>query len=149
MTSRRFDSFKGLDRSLWFSFEWREMMENLDYPALSIDALLEQFRNACLAQYESDFTDDIKCYNDNAEIIGAIRKELKARGPEARRSLLRLFNDDNPQVWLQAATSVYAVAPEPARAMLEEIKAMNIPDQSLSAGMTLRRLAEVPNCLDD
>jgi hypothetical protein len=124
-------------------------MKKVNYSALSIDALLDQFRNACLAQYESDFTDDIKSYKDSFEIICAITKELKARGPDARRSLLRLFDDDNPQVQLQAATFVYAVAPEPARAMLEGIKAMKMPDQSLSAGMTLRRLAEVPNCLDD
>ena len=75
-------------------------------------------------------------------------RELKRRGVEERRSLLTLFADKNSQVRLQAAYSVYSVAPIEAKACLEAIAAAGLPDQSLSAGMTLSRLKEVPNCLD-
>jgi hypothetical protein len=124
-------------------------MTDPNYPTLSTDELLTLFRNACLRQDDTYLTDDTESYKNDFEILLRIKAELKARGPDARRSLLQLFGDDNPHVRLQAAKFVYPVAPEPARAMLEEIKAMKIPDQSLSAGMALRRLAEAPNCLDD
>ena len=124
-------------------------MKKVNYPTLSINELLTLFRSACLRQDGTYLTGDTKSYKNDFEILLRIKEELKARGPDARRSLLQLFGDDNPHVRLQAAKFVYAVAPEPARAMLEEIKAMKIPDQSLSAGMALWRLDEVPTCLDD
>jgi hypothetical protein len=32
---------------------------------------------------------------------------------------------------------------------MQELAAARLPDQSLAAGMTLRRLEDVPDCLDD
>jgi len=80
--------------------------------------------------------------------IATIAEELKRRGVEERRSLLTLFADENPQVRYQAATNVYSVAPAEAKACLEAIAAAGLPNQSLSAGMTLSGLEEDPNCLD-
>jgi len=82
------------------------------------------------------------------DVLLAVTRELERRDVDERRSLLTLFADKNPQVRLQAAKSVYAVAPIEAKACLEAIAAAGLPDQSLSAGMTLSRLEEVPNCLD-
>ena len=114
----------------------------------SIQELLAQFRNACLAQYDTYLNEKIDKYNKLQDFLLSVTRELKSRGLEERRSLLILFADKNPQVRLQAAKSVYSVAPIEAKACLEAIAAAGLPDVSLSAGMTLSRLEEVPNCLD-
>ena len=113
----------------------------------SIQELLAQFRNACLAQYDTYLNEKIDKYNNLQDFLLSVTRELKSRGLEERRSLLILFADKNPQVRLQAAKSVYSVAPIEAKACLEAIAAAGLPDVSLSAGMTLSRLEEVPNCL--
>jgi RNase P protein component len=115
---------------------------------MSIDELLKRFEDACIEQYDTYVTDDTKKRNENFWILVAIKEELKARGPDARRALLRLLSHDNPQVRLQAAKFVYPVARDEAKRCLQEIAAANLPDQSLSAGMALYRLEEVPDCLD-
>ena len=110
--------------------------------------LIGEFRNACLAQYDTYLSENTKKRNNLFDYLLAVTRELKRRGVEERRSLLTLFADKNPQVRLQAAKFVYSVAPIEAKACLEAIAAAGLPDQSLSAGMTLSRLEEVPNCLD-
>ena len=114
----------------------------------TVPELLDQFRNACLAQYDTYLTDNVSKSNKLFDYLLAVTRELKRRGVDERKSLLTLFADKNPQVRLQAAKSVYSVAPIEAKACLEAIAAAGLPDQSLSAGMTLSRLEEVPNCLD-
>lgn len=119
-----------------------------NFQSKTVPELLKMFRDTCLAQYETFMTEDTNKYNKLYEIILSITRELKRRGVEERRSLLALLDDKNPQVRLQAALHVYTVAPNEARACLESIRAAKLPDQSLSAGMALRRLEKVPNCLD-
>jgi hypothetical protein len=116
--------------------------------AESVSRLLEIFKNVSLEQYDTYFTFDSAYRNRLYRILVAVKDELTSSGPQARRSLTRLLKDDNPQVRLQAAQFVYPVAPEEARKTLEELKASRVPDQSLAAGMTLRRLEEAPDCLD-
>ncbi len=119
-----------------------------DLTKYSVPELLAQFRDACLAQYDTYLTGNIGKCNKLFDVLLAITRELKRRGVEERRSLLTLLADKNPQVRLQAAKSVYSIAPIEAKACIEAIAASGVPDQSLSAGMTLSRLEEVPNCLD-
>jgi hypothetical protein len=124
-------------------------MTQIDYSGMSINELLDLFRSSCLAQDELwMFPDDRTIYNKHYTVLVAIRKELKARGPEARRSLLRLLGDDNPQVRLQVAQFVYPVAREEATKCLQDLASAKLPFQSLSAGMTLSGLDEDPHCLD-
>ena len=119
-----------------------------DLTKQTVQELIVQFRDACLAQYETDITGTIRKYNKLQDFLLAVVRELKRRGVEERSSLLGLLADKNPQVRLQAAKSVYSVAPMEAKACLEAIAAAGLPDQSLDASMTLSRLEEVPNCLD-
>jgi hypothetical protein len=114
----------------------------------TVQELLDQFRNACLAQYDTYITGKTGKYNKLQDFLLEITRELKRRGVEERRSLLTLLADKNPQVRLQAAKKVYSVAPTEAKACLEAIAASGLPDVTLAAGMTLWRLEEVPNCLD-
>ncbi len=119
-----------------------------DLTKYTVPELLAQFRDACLAQYDTYITGDIRKYNKLYDFLLAVTRELKRRGVEERRSLLTLLADKNPQVRLQAATKVYSVAPVEAKACIEAIAAAGLPDQSLSARMTLHGLEEEPNCLD-
>jgi Domain of unknown function (DUF2019) len=112
----------------------------------SVQELLSQFRNACLAQYDTYLTENVSKRNKLFDILLSLTRELKRR--EERRSLLTLFADNNPQVRLQAANFVYSAAPVEAKACLKAIAAAGLPDQSLAAGMTLHGLEEEPNCLD-
>ncbi|HLJ70771.1 MAG TPA: DUF2019 domain-containing protein [Roseiarcus sp.] len=123
-------------------------MSEVFFSAMSIDQLLKRFEEACLEQYDTYITDDLEKFETNFRILVSIKDELKARGPEARRSLLRLLSHDNPHVRLQAAKFVYPVARDEAKTSLQDIAAAKLPDQSLDAKMTLHRLEEVPDCLD-
>jgi hypothetical protein len=124
-------------------------MIETSYSAMSIDELIKRFENTCLEQYDTYITDDLGVYHRNFDVQIAITDELKFRGPDARRSLLRLLKHKNPQVRLIAAKCVYPVAREEATKCMQELAAARLPDQSLAAGMTLRRLEDVPDCLDD
>lgn len=124
-------------------------MSSVSYSRMSIDQLLDSFTSACLAQYDTwVFPDEIEASNQQFWILVAIKDELKSRGPEARRSLVRLLNHENPQVRLQAATFVYPVAREEAKKCLQDLRAAKLPVQTLAAGMTLSGLEEDPHCLD-
>jgi hypothetical protein len=124
-------------------------MRKTDYSSTATDELLKRFEKACLEQYDTYITNDISKFKVNFQILVAITDELKARGPEARRSLLRLLSHDNRQVRLQAAKFVYPVARDEARKCLEGLAASRFPDdQCFSARMCLHRLEEVPDCLD-
>jgi hypothetical protein len=114
----------------------------------TVDELLSQFRDTCLAQYDSFMTDNPSKYNILFDYLLLVTRELKRRGVKTRQSLLNLFTDKNPQVRLQAANFVYTVAPVEAKSCLEAIAAAGLPNQSLAAGMTLSGLEEDPNCLD-
>jgi hypothetical protein len=119
-----------------------------NFAKYTVPELLDQFRNVCLAQYDTYLTGNVSKSNKLFDFLLAVTRELERRGIEERRSLLSLFADKNPQVRLQAANFVYSVAPIEAKACLEAIAAAGLPDQSLSAGMTLSGLEEDPNCLD-
>ncbi len=114
----------------------------------TVPELLSQFRASCLAQFDTYLTGNAGKYNKLFDFLLAVTRELKRRGVEERRSLLTLFADQNPQVRLQAANFAYAVAPVEAKLCLQQIAAAGLPDQSLSAGMTLSGLEEDPNCMD-
>ena len=116
---------------------------------MTINELLNRFETACLEQYDTYITDDIVKFKSTFQILVSIKQELQARGPQARRSLLGLLSHENRQVRLQAAKVVYPVAREEAKKCLQDLAAAPFPDdQSLSAGMCLSRLEEVPDCLD-
>ncbi|RBP18409.1 uncharacterized protein DUF2019 [Roseiarcus fermentans] len=124
-------------------------MSDTDYTTHSIDELLRQYEKSCLVQYETDITDDIDAYNREFQVLTNIKDELQSRGPEARRSLLRLLSHDNKQVRLMAAKQVFPVARQEAMACLQALAGGPFPDdQVFAARMTLHRLEEVPDCLD-
>jgi hypothetical protein len=69
-----------------------------------------------------------------------IVEELKSRGDDQRRVLLKLFGHQNMQVRLNAAKATLAVAPQEARALLQKIADSNVFPQAGHAGMSLVNL---------
>lgn len=70
----------------------------------------------------------------------AVRDELKNRPGDQRQALLTLYEHENAQVRLQAARASFAVAPEAARALIENIANSRKFPQAGDAGMTLVNL---------
>jgi hypothetical protein len=99
-------------------------------------------------QDETYISGNTKKYNKLIFVNRDICIELASRPDDERRALLPLLHDVNPHVRLQAAKFAYPIAPAECRACLESIEAAKLPDQSLSAGMTLWRLTIDPHCLD-
>lgn len=83
-------------------------------------------------EYEAEATR----LQDDLEIID---KELRSRGREARLALLPLYDHPSVEVQLSAAQSTLGVAPELARAKLEDIAKINW-SQGYSARSTLGAL---------
>ena len=72
--------------------------------------------------------------------IDAIEKELKSRPGDQRSALLPLYTHENWHVRLKAAHATLALAPQAARALLEEIRASGWAAQALDAGMSIINL---------
>lgn len=72
--------------------------------------------------------------------IKAIGDQLKSRPGDRRSALLRLYNHKNMQVRLKTAHATLAIAPQAARAKLEEIEASGWQPQAGDAGMSLLNL---------
>ncbi|MGD9924131.1 MAG: DUF2019 domain-containing protein [Pseudorhodoplanes sp.] len=69
-----------------------------------------------------------------------IKSELKSRPGDQRAALLSLYDHKNMQVRLKAAKATLAIAPQAARAQLEEIQSSGWQPQAGDAGMSLRAL---------
>ena len=124
-------------------------MSNASYGSFSIDNLINQFEKSCLIQYDTYITDDLDTYSREYRTLVDIINELQSRGLPARRELVRLLSSSNKQVRLQAAKFVYPAARPEATKCLQDLAAGPFPDdQVFDARMTLRRLEEVPDCLD-
>jgi hypothetical protein len=117
--------------------------KNLDLKTMSLDALIGRFEEICLVrdQIKTYFEEeDVKRCHQCQSALWAVHLELKRRGPDARRALVRLYGHDNPQVRLKAAILSYPVAPEEARRCLEAIASFTSLRQAGEAGSTLREI---------
>jgi Domain of unknown function (DUF2019) len=107
---------------------------------MTVEQLVERFKAIALDQDEAIRMDDNARFNRLFKLMEVVKEELKARGGDQRRALLRLFKDPNAEVRLKAAKATLAVAPEAARRMLEVIADSNEFPQAGDAGMTLVNL---------
>lgn len=72
----------------------------------------------------------------------AIDQELRRRGPEARKALAVLLDDDDMRVRYEAARRLLAVVPERALATVQAVANRHFMPVSGEAGMTLQFLAD-------
>lgn len=103
---------------------------------MTTDQLVDLFASFGVAQDEALLDDEIAKYNKLYGQMDEIDLELRARGPDARRALLRLFDHPNAQVRVRAAARTLSVAPAEARGMLQEIKdSKEYPQAAAAAGL--------------
>jgi Fic family protein len=124
---------------------------NANLIGLDLESLLERFEEISLVADEvlkDTSNDGIRKYSACYDALDAVGEELKARGPAARRLLMRFYDHFNHQVRLKAAIYSYGVAPQAARRCLEELSKIQMPDVSLDAGMTLRAIDDGTLALD-
>ena len=107
---------------------------------LTVDQLVERFAEIGVEQDEALLYDEHKKFNRLFSKMDDVDQELRRRGLQARRALLKLFDHPNMQVRLEAAKWSSGVAPEAARRVIEEIKKSQWFPQAMDAGMTLRNL---------
>lgn len=107
---------------------------------MSIAALVFRFAELAVEQDRALLGFDTKEVNRIFWRLKEIEDELKSRHGDQRRALMSLYDHPNPQVRVKAAKATLAVAPEAARAVLEEIAAAKNQPQALEAGMSLFNL---------
>jgi hypothetical protein len=107
---------------------------------LNVDELVERFESICLAQYQAILKEKVYEYNSLYSDMDAVDAELRQRGPDARRTLLRLYDHPNVQVRVKAAMRTLAVAPDAAKHLLQTIADSYQFPQAADAGMMLDRL---------
>lgn len=111
--------------------------------------LLDLFEQLSLAQGEA--TADLQIARANRLIMRrrALLSEMRHRPGDARTALFVLYTHRHPQVRLNVAESTYALNPERAKSIIEEIAASRFLPWSGDAGMSLVALAngtsQLPN----
>ncbi len=88
---------------------------------LSIDELVNLFRQNATEQDRVIFKEQVSKYEEVFRESDTITAELQKRGPGALRALMRLYDDPNMQVRLQAARLTVGIAPAEAQGVLKNI----------------------------
>ena len=108
-------------------------MKKSELHAASVDQLVEHFVSLCVEQGREMDRSDVPRVNRLFGDIEAVKQELKSRPGDQRRALIPLYQHENMQVRLKAATATLAIAPEAARKALEDIKASGWMPQAAEA----------------
>ncbi len=115
-------------------------MKQIGLSQMTVDQLVEQFAALAVEQDQAELIDDNAKFTRLYWQMDAVEKEMKTRGSDQRRSLLRLYGHPNAQVRLAAAKATLAVAPLEARQTLEAIANSHRFPQAGDAGMTITHL---------
>ncbi|MBN8957775.1 MAG: DUF2019 domain-containing protein [Rhizobiales bacterium] len=109
---------------------------------MSARSFVEKFATIALAQDRALLDGDTEKFNSLYDEMDAVSFALKNLAGDQRSALLQLYKHPNAQVRLKAAISTLAVAPGPAREVLEAIVAQREYPQSADARGMLRALDE-------
>jgi uncharacterized protein DUF2019 len=115
-------------------------MRRVKLQSMTVEQLVEHFRDIALAQDEALLMNDIAAATKRYWHLKEIEDELKARGGDQRRALLALYDHHNAQVRLKAVKATLAVASEVARKELQAIADSREYPQAGEAGMSLWNL---------
>ncbi|WP_428265651.1 DUF2019 domain-containing protein [Haliangium sp.] len=85
------------------------------------DELIEAYRQQAIIWGESSESGDWRRGNAAQAALTEIRDALKQSGPESRRKLLALLDDENLFVRLHAGVDALALSPEDGERVLSEI----------------------------
>jgi Domain of unknown function (DUF2019) len=100
-------------------------VRQINLKAMTVDELVDRFAEIGIAQDTAELMGEISKFNKLYRQMKDVDTELRARGEDARRALLRLYSHPNMQVRLQAAKKTLGVAPEAARQLIETISESN------------------------
>jgi hypothetical protein len=101
-------------------------MKKAQLKKLPLDELIEMTRTASAERWRAIEAGKPKDGNRMFDLLVAIRRELRTRGMEAQRQLLRLLDEPDPGTRYWAAVSVLEFAPTEGERVLAEIA--KIPD---------------------
>jgi hypothetical protein len=96
-------------------------MKKTQVKKLPTEGLIEQARTLSAERWRVIYAGKPKEANRMYDLLVAIRGELRARGIEAQRQLLKLLDDPDPGTRCWAAGSVLEFAPSEGEQVLTEI----------------------------
>jgi hypothetical protein len=117
-------------------------MKGIEFERLTVEELVNLFAEIGVEQHRALLHERIAEFRTLYGQMNAIDNELKRRGHDARRALLRLYDHSNVQVRLKAAIRTLAVAPDAAKRLLQAIRDSNRFPQAADAGMMLHSLED-------
>lgn len=104
----------------------------------TLEELLQVYREAALEHRSASRSGDSRKANRAYLRLIAVIRELRRRGPDAHKALLRLLEDRRTEVRGWAAAHALEIAPKQAVKVLEEIASGPSSLEELSAQMVLR-----------
>ncbi|HEX5744909.1 MAG TPA: DUF2019 domain-containing protein [Archangium sp.] len=96
-------------------------MKKAQIKKLPTDDLIEQARTLSAERWPAIHAGKPKEANRMYDLLVAIRQELRARGSDAQRHLLKLLDDPDPGTRCWAAGSILEFAPAEGERVLTEI----------------------------
>jgi hypothetical protein len=106
------------------------------------DRLVEEFRRLSAENGHALEAANARAANRKYDTLVAIRRELRSRGPEAQRQLLKLLADPEPSTRYFTASSVLQFAPSEAEQVLEELSRTQRNTIGVEADWTLKQWRE-------
>jgi hypothetical protein len=113
-----------------------------EFAVLSIEQLVRIYEGVSVEEFDALELGDMPLVRKLFDKLESIDREIRARGVEARRKMLPLPNHRNPQVRINAAKALLAIAPQEARSTLELLASRGPSIQRLDARMCIRHLEE-------
>ena len=113
-----------------------------EFAVLSVEQLVGIYEGVSVEEFDALELGDMPSVRKLFSKLESVDQEIRARGIEARRKMLPLLNHRNPQVRINAAKALLAIAPEEARSALELLASRGPSIQRLDAKMCIRHLEE-------
>jgi hypothetical protein len=117
-------------------------MRKSQLKTFSAERLVEEFRKLSAEHGHALEAANARAANRKYDTLVAIRRELRSRGPEAQRQLLKLLADPEPSTRYFTASSVLQFAPSEAEQVLEELSRTQRNTIGVDAGWTLKQWRE-------
>ena len=103
----------------------------------SVTELIAAYERIGIQQDDALLADKMSTYNKLYKAQRELMNELRSRGFDSRAQITKFLDHPNIQVRLHAAIDSLVVAPEAARAVLQEIRLSRIAPQCIDAGFII------------